>query len=184
MRANPDALRAEGSLNVARIKIVSDMISRLGKGLTVLDVGCGDGIVSQPIIKMGNNVASIELPEIASLAHKCRVPLLVAGDAEHLTFASDIFDVILASEVMEHLWNPHNFFDEVNRVLRDNGYLIISTPEGKEGLRYDSHKNYFTVDSLKQIFRSKFTVYEIKRIKAKGAQVPTIIMLLRKKEAC
>ena len=167
-------------LNVARVKTISDMVSRLGNGLRVLDVGCGDGVVSEPIRKMGNYVTSLELPKIATLAHRCRVPLIVAGDAEQLAFASNSFDVVLASEVVEHLWNPHSFLDEAHRVLRANGHLIISTPEGREGLRYNDHKHYFTVEGLKQLLGARFTVCEVKRLKPIGAPTPTIILLLRK----
>ena len=41
-------------LHVARIQTISDMVSRLGKGLRVLDVGCGSGIISEHVWKMGN----------------------------------------------------------------------------------------------------------------------------------
>jgi len=167
-------------LNVERKQAISDMVSRLGNGLMVLDVGCGDGAISEYLCKMGNYVTSVDLPYIAPLAHRRRVPLVVAGDAEQLAFASNSFDVVLASEVVEHLWNPHNFLDETHRVLRANGHLIISTPEGREGLRYDSHKYYFTVEGLKQMLGARFTVCEVKRLKPMGAPTPTIILRFRK----
>jgi 2-polyprenyl-3-methyl-5-hydroxy-6-metoxy-1,4-benzoquinol methylase len=167
-------------LNVARIRTVSDMVSRLGNGLMVLDVGCGDGAISEYILKMGNCVTSVDLPTVATLAHRRRVLLVVAGDAEQLTFASNSFDVVLASEVVEHLWSPSSFLDEACRVLRANGHLIISTPEGREGLRYDSHKYYFTVERLTQMLGARFTLCEVKRLKPTGAPTPTIILLLRK----
>jgi len=180
MQAHPDAL-ITSSLNLARIKIFSDMIRRIGNGLTVLDVGAGDGVISGPIWKMGNEVVSVELPTIAVIAHSCGVPSVVAGDAEHLTFASNSFDVVIASEVLEHLWNPHNFFDEAYRILKAGGYLIIETPEGKGSLLYDDHKNYFTVESVKQKLGARFTLCGVERLKATGcAQTPTIILLLRK----
>jgi 2-polyprenyl-3-methyl-5-hydroxy-6-metoxy-1,4-benzoquinol methylase len=180
MQAHPDALTTS-ALNLARIQIFSDIVSRIGKGLTVLDVGAGDGVISGPIWKMGNEVVSIELPKIAAIAHKCGVPTVVANDAEHLTFASNSFDLVIASEVLEHLWNPQNFFDEAYRVLKAKGYLIIETPEGKGSLLYDDHKNYFTVESVKQTLGSRFTLCEVERLKATGcAQTPTIILLLRK----
>lgn len=167
-------------LNVQRIQTIADMVSRLGNGLMVLDVGCGDGAISKYLWKMGNYVTSVDLPYIVTLAHKSQVPLVVAGDAEQLTFASNSFDVVLASEVVEHLWNPHSFLDEAYRVLRENGHLIISTPEGKESLRYDSHKYYFTVEGLTQMLGARFTLREVKRLKPIGAPTPTIILLLRK----
>jgi 2-polyprenyl-3-methyl-5-hydroxy-6-metoxy-1,4-benzoquinol methylase len=180
MQAHPDVL-CTSSLNLTRIQIFSNIVSRIGKGLTVLDVGAGDGVISVPLSKMGNDVISIELPTIAAIAHKCGVPSVVTNDAEHLTFASNSFDLVIASEVLEHLWNPHNFFDEAYRVLRADGYLIIETPEGEGSLLYDDHKNYFTVESVKQTLGSRFTLCEVERLKATGcAQTPTIILLLRK----
>ncbi|MDH5266318.1 MAG: class I SAM-dependent methyltransferase [Candidatus Bathyarchaeota archaeon] len=167
-------------LNVERMQTISDMVSRVGNGLRVLDVGCGDGAISEYLWKMGNHVTSVDLKNIATIAHRCRVLLVVAGDAEQLAFASNSFDVVLASEVVEHLWNPHSFLDEAHRVLRANGHLIISTPEGREGLRYDSHKYYFTVEGLKQMLGAKFTLREVKRLKPIGAPTSTIILLLRK----
>ena len=179
MQAHPDAL-ITSSLNLARIQIFSDIVSRLGKGLKVLDVGAGDGVISGPIWKMGNDVISIELPTIAAIAHRCGVPSVVAGDAEHLTFASNSFDVVIASEVVEHLWNPHNFFDEAYRVLRADGYLIIETPEGIGSLLYDDHKNYFTVERLTHLLGARFILIEVKRLKPAGTPTSTIILLFRK----
>jgi 2-polyprenyl-3-methyl-5-hydroxy-6-metoxy-1,4-benzoquinol methylase len=180
MRAHSAGL-AENALNVTRIQIFSDMVSNVGKGLMVLDVGCGDGVIGEPIAKMGNYVASVELPTIATMAQRCGAPSVVAGDAEELAFASNSFDVVLASEVLEHLWEPQNFLDEAHRVLRSDGYLIVETPEGKEGLYYDSHRHYFTVELLTQMFSSRFTICEVKRLKPTGtAQTPTIILLSRK----
>jgi 2-polyprenyl-3-methyl-5-hydroxy-6-metoxy-1,4-benzoquinol methylase len=183
IQANPAAL-STSSLNSARIQIFSDIVSRLGNGLKVLDVGCGDGVISKPISKMGNYVISVELPKIATIAHRCGVPSVVASDAEHLTFVSNSFDLVIASEVVEHLWSPHNFFDEAYRALRVDGHLIIETPEGRGSLLYDDHKNYFTVERLKQMLGTRFTLCEVERLKATGcAQTPTIILLLSKSAA-
>jgi 2-polyprenyl-3-methyl-5-hydroxy-6-metoxy-1,4-benzoquinol methylase len=171
-------------LHVARIQIISDMISRLGKGLNVLDVGCGNGVISEHIWKMGNSVACADLPKMTPLTHKRRALLVVSALAEQLAFASNSFDVVIASEMVEHLWKPQNFLDEAHRVLKMNGHLIIETPEGKEGLYYDSHKHYFTVERIKQMLGARFTLCEVKRLEATGAaQTPTIIVLLRKSAA-
>ena len=180
MQTHSDVM-SENELNMARIKIFTDMIKQIGKNLDVLDVGCGDGVLTEPVWKMGNNVTSMELPQIAKLTQKCRVPTIVAGDAEQLAFASESFDVVLASEMVEHLWQPQSFLDEAYRVLRADGFLMVETPEGKEGLQYDSHRHFFTVERLTEMLSGKFVLLDIKRLKATGsAQTPTIILLLRK----
>lgn len=180
MKKNADKIDAS-SLNSARIQIFSELINTIGNRLNVLDIGCGDGVISKPIVNMGNEVVSIELPGVAGLARACGVFSVVAGDAEQLSFAADVFDLILASEVLEHMWNPQKFIEEAKRVLKSDGFLIVETPEGEGGLNYDSHRYFFTVERLKEILGTMFVVCEVKRLEATGsAQTPTIIVLLRK----
>lgn len=168
-------------LNMARINTFTSLIGGIGKGLSVLDVGCGDGLLSKPISKMGNNVTSIDLPTITRVAHKLHVSSVVSGDAEKLAFAEGSFDVVLASEVVEHLWNPESFLQEAYRVLKPKGYLIVETPEGKEGLRYDAHKHYFTVEILQHMLGSKFSTRKVERFSPQwGAPTSTIIVLFSK----
>jgi len=168
-------------LNIARIKTFTTMIADLGKNLTVLDVGCGDGLLSEPIAKMGNTVASIDLTTIVKVAQKRHVSWVLAGDAEKLSFADSVFDVVLASEVVEHLWNPDSFLAEAYRVLKPKGYLIVEAPEGKEGLRYDAHKHWFTLEVLQHMLGSKFSLVQSKRFSREwGAPTPTFIALFHK----
>ena len=168
--------------NQERIEIISSMITPLGKDLDVLDAGSGDGIIAEYISNLGNSVATVDLPTVAVQAHRIKGLLAVSGDAEKLSFASNIFDVVIGSEIMEHLWNPHSFVDEAYRVLKHDGYLIVSTPEGIEGLRYDAHKYFFTVDTLKKMMEKKFEFCELKRLKPAFTATPTIIALFRKLE--
>ncbi len=169
-------------INVARIKTITDIVYGLGNGLNVLDVGCGLGIISEQISNLGNYVTCADLPTTTSLTHKRRVLSVLAADAEHLAFAPNTFDLVLASEVIEHLWDPQVFFEEAYRILKPTGHLMIAAPEGKEGLRWDAHIHDFTVEGLKQMLGPKFVLREAKRLEPiKGAPVPTIILLLRKK---
>jgi len=166
--------------NQERIEIISKMVTQIGNKLKILDVGSGDGIIGENISKMGHTIISVDLPTVVVQAHRMQGLLAVAGDAERLSFASNSFDVVLASEIMEHLWNPHGLIEEAYRVLKENGYFIISTPEGIDGLRYDAHKFYFTLDILKQMLNKKFEFCEFERLKPEFTPTPTIILSFRK----
>ncbi len=168
-------------LNQARIQTFLDMIKTAGTGLTVLDVGCGDGVLSEPIAELGNNVTGFDLPTITPMAHKRHVSMVLSGDAENLAFTPETFDVVLASEVVEHLWNPQRFLDDAYRVLKPNGLLILEAPEGKEGLRYDAHKNWFTVEVFQHMLGKKFSLLKSRRFSPEwGAPTATFICLFQK----
>jgi len=168
-------------LNVDRIKIFNDMVGSIGNDLRILDVGCGDGVISEPLVKAGHYVTALDLPTIATAANKSKVSALIAGDAETLAFPDVTFDLVIASEVLEHLWAPESFVSEAYRTLKPHGSLIIETPEGLAGLNYDSHMNYYTVEKLEKMLAPRFSMKKVERLAATGsAQTPTIIVFLEK----
>jgi 2-polyprenyl-3-methyl-5-hydroxy-6-metoxy-1,4-benzoquinol methylase len=180
------ALKAHGAealvrpFNVARIETITDMIRPLGKGLQILDVGGGDGLIGEHLWKMDNNIATIDLPTVTAQSHKREFLSAVTGDAEELPFKANSFDVVLASEIVEHLWNPNSFLDDAYKILKTGGHLIISTPDGIEGLRYDSHKHYYSVEILEKLLAQKFNLKQVKRLTDVGTPTPTIIVMFQK----
>ena len=179
METHPDELE-RNFLHIERKKAILDLITNLGNGLEILDVGCGNGAICSPIRENGNNVTCVELGGVAPMTRNCGIKSIIAGDAENLAFPSESFDLILASEVVEHLWNPNKFFREAYRILKTNGHLIISTPAGIMGLCYDSHKHYFTEKKLKEKLGKKFVLRQVNHLKSKGEPAPTLIVSFRK----
>jgi len=101
-------------------------------GQRVLDVGCGDGVLSAMIAQAGAHVIGIDYVPAAlrfAVEHTLAAPArFVAGSAYALPFVSSIFDAVVAAEIIEHLDRPDDFLAEIHRVLRPGGRSVIMTP--------------------------------------------------------
>jgi 2-polyprenyl-3-methyl-5-hydroxy-6-metoxy-1,4-benzoquinol methylase len=105
----------------------------------VLDVGCGNAWVAENLTKKGLSVISFDLStintkkalqKVSSKYHSATV-----GDSFKLPFKDGSFNTVIASEVIEHVINPTEFVNELFRVVKLGGSLIITTPY-KEKLKY------------------------------------------------
>jgi SAM-dependent methyltransferase len=105
----------------------------------VLDVGCGNGWLAQTLVPRGVHVCSLDVGRINPRRALEHVPdqrhVAVVASAEHLPFASGTFDCAVASEVIEHLPEPECALEEMFRVVKPGGRVIISTPY-RERIRY------------------------------------------------
>jgi SAM-dependent methyltransferase len=110
------------------------IITRLKfKPTSILDVGCGDGLflkhVEQALGKdcalHGVDYSQYQLSKARELPFDFKqANIETAG----LPYDSEMFDLVYAAELIEHLVNPDYFLEECWRVLKPNGYLLISTP--------------------------------------------------------
>jgi 2-polyprenyl-6-hydroxyphenyl methylase/3-demethylubiquinone-9 3-methyltransferase len=103
------------------------------KGKTALDVGCGAGLLCEPLARLGASVTGIDAaPENigAARAHAAASGLVidyVAGEAE-AAIAGRQFDLVTSMEVIEHVTDPAGFVATLAEALAPGGLLIISTP--------------------------------------------------------
>ncbi|MBI1932866.1 MAG: class I SAM-dependent methyltransferase [Ignavibacteriales bacterium] len=104
----------------------------------ILDVGCGSAWVAAKFSDK-INVTSLDLSLENVTKAKLSYPNLkhtqIIADSLLLPFADNSFDVVVASEIIEHIYYPEEFVNELFRVVKQNGKLIITTPY-KEKLRY------------------------------------------------
>jgi len=124
---------------VADIKRLQIIINTLTKELppkaTILDVGCGNGIISRGVGKHGFNVLGIDLSPKAiekarSLNNLPNVQFEVIN-AEELVSQHKTYQGVICSEVLEHLDHPEKLLNTLYQSLTDDGVLIVTVPNGK-----------------------------------------------------
>lgn len=99
---------------------------------TVLDVGCGAGLVSNVLASHGFRVTGVDFSKDAlavACAHAPRdnPPDYQWGDAYALPFADRAFDAVVAFDFLEHVTSPKGIISEVKRVLRPGGLFLFHT---------------------------------------------------------
>ncbi|MGZ4249698.1 MAG: methyltransferase domain-containing protein [Solirubrobacteraceae bacterium] len=101
------------------------------RGCRVLDAGCGVGWGSALLVEAGaSEVVGVDLdPEAVEDARR-RVPAatFAVGDLMDLPFDDDSFDVVVCFEAIEHTGDTERTLDQLDRVLRPNGLLFVSSP--------------------------------------------------------
>jgi len=109
------------------LKRWEDMVRRhLRPNSAVLDAGCGRG--RDEFDLQGACAMSVGLDPSPEIQHNPWVRHRLRGDLHFLPFSDGSFDVVIASNVLEHLGQPGKVFAEVSRVLREGGKFIFVTP--------------------------------------------------------
>lgn len=128
-------------LNPVRLKYVRDQVDqhwqadecsrRPLEAKRALDVGCGAGLLAEPLARLGAKVTGIDAaPEVIAVArdHAAGQGLEIdyrAGDVQDL---DGQFDLVTAMEVIEHVADPAAFLNALAARLAPGGLLILSTP--------------------------------------------------------
>lgn len=131
-------------MNPVRLSILRDLIEhhfewpgdpiRPYAGLTIMDVGCGGGMVSEPLARLGAAVtgldASAENIAVARVhAGQQRLAITYRCEAveRYLAEGAGGFDVVLCLEVVEHVADPAAFLKDVAQLVRPGGLLVAAT---------------------------------------------------------
>ena len=129
-------------LTPARMRYLSERLARhFGResgagaleGLSLLDIGCGGGLVSEPLARLGADVTGVDAAakniEAAKL-HAAEGGLKIDyrhGTAEALAEKGERFDAVLALEIIEHVADPPLFVRSIAEMVKPGGLVIFST---------------------------------------------------------
>lgn len=129
-------------LTPARMRYLSGRIARhFGRdagakglhGLSILDVGCGGGLVSEPLCRLGAEVTGVDAAQKnieAARLHAASAGLEINyrhGTAEALADDGEQFDAVTALEIIEHVADPALFVASIARLVKPGGLVIFST---------------------------------------------------------
>jgi 2-polyprenyl-3-methyl-5-hydroxy-6-metoxy-1,4-benzoquinol methylase len=122
--------------DIKRLQFIIDTLkSKLPANAVVLDVGCGNGVISRSLGSYGFNVYGIDVSEKAiEKARQLNSLPNVNFDvlsAEQLVAEGKKYDAVICSEVLEHLNEPGDLLKVLYQSLSDDGVLIVTVPNGK-----------------------------------------------------
>ena len=103
------------------------------EGIRVLDIGCGGGLLSEPLARLGADVVGADAAErnvLVARIHAERTGTTVdyrVATAESLAAAGETFDVVLAMEIVEHVADVRVFVEACASMVRPDGLLFVAT---------------------------------------------------------
>jgi methionine biosynthesis protein MetW len=160
-----------------RIQKMRDMVDNLNlESKNILDIGCYDGTFLNSIKNRRNNFFGLEASDwgVKECHQKnINVQQFFFDDEKKLPFEDNFFDLVIAGEIIEHIYDTDFFLEEISRVLRKQGKLLISTPNiasfGRRLLLFvgknpiieispnesdsSGHIRYFTFDTLRALLK-------------------------------
>lgn len=119
-----------------RLQYITKILGeQLPAGSEVLDVGCGNGVISRKLGTLGFRVKGVDVSERAiekakTLNTSSNVNFEVKS-AEQIVADGFRYHAVICSEVLEHLNRPQDLLKEVRQFLADDGVLIVTVPNGK-----------------------------------------------------
>lgn len=114
-----------------RQKKIINMLPKNGK-YKILDAGCGEGHLLEKMHNKfpyyhyyGSDITDVAL---ASAKERCSFAIIQKMDIRKLEYENEFFDVVICTEVLEHIYEYETVINELIRVLKKDGILIISFP--------------------------------------------------------
>tara|TARA_B100002052_G_scaffold40339_1_gene32496 strand:- start:8111 stop:8836 length:726 start_codon:yes stop_codon:yes gene_type:complete len=128
---NPIRLKYIIEKCTSHFKVKRDQKEPLSK-LKILDIGCGGGLISEPLSRLGAKVtgidASIKNIKVAKIhAKKSDLKIRYIATSPEQKLIKEKFDVVLSLEVVEHVKNLDLFFKSSSSLLRENGIMFVAT---------------------------------------------------------
>jgi len=158
--------RYQIELNI--LKNMFQLVKLKSQKIKILDIGCGEGVILYLIdndLKEKNiELFGIDSSTLALDVAKRKIPkgIFKKTDVYNLPFKDDSFDIILSSDVIEHVLEPKKMLSEIKRVGKNRSFVIIGTPiRYTENPMDKSHYHEFFPQEFKKLILNYFTNAQI-----------------------
>ncbi|MBE9529357.1 MAG: class I SAM-dependent methyltransferase [Proteobacteria bacterium] len=166
-----DKCISAGDLLGYHYEIASKWIS---DGDRVLDIACGDGFGTEIIAERDVTITGADIDKEAVEEARLRIRPkrdnmnFDVQDVLALTYADSTFDVVLSMETIEHIPGEERYLEEIRRVLRPGGRLVLSTPQNSFGAVpfVGIHLKEYSLDELKSLVSKYFEIEHVIGFKA------------------
>lgn len=154
----------------------------------VLDIGCGPGYFLTAAKKMGFDVYGLDPSDyIVEQARKTWGDRIQLGTIETASYELEYFDLIVAFDTFEHIYDPKKFVSTVHRLLKSGGIFAIATPDPTSTLAKISGKNwvsfkipehvfYWSPETIRRLLNKQYNVLEVRT----AGQYATLGFLFRR----
>ncbi|MEN9563418.1 MAG: hypothetical protein RIR73_1662 [Chloroflexota bacterium] len=153
-----------------------------------LDIGCGPGYFLTAAQKLGFDVYGLDPSDyIVAQAQKTWGDKVQLGLIESANYAPESFDLVVAFDTFEHIYEPKKFLSAIHKVLKPGGVLAITTPDptstlskisGKNWVSYKlpEHVFYWSPETIRKVLSDEYEVLEVRT----AGQYATLGFLFRR----
>jgi 2-polyprenyl-3-methyl-5-hydroxy-6-metoxy-1,4-benzoquinol methylase len=139
----------------------------------LLDIGCGSGVFIKELNSLGWDSYGTEIDKVAVESAKKAGLKVFCGELADALFPENFFDVVTIKHVIEHVHSPKAVLSEINRIMKTNGTLVITTPNfacyethvfGRFWSSFDvpRHIYFFSFETLQRLLKSNG--FEIEKV--------------------
>lgn len=158
MKHSAASLQWSGALPFTLLMDGVKAASPAHRGRLLLDVGCGSKPFELQLRRPGDTWIGVDMPAPPSGLSRADVN----GSALQLPFASETFDIVLCTQVLEHVPEPWTAMVEMARILEPRGYLIATAPH--ISVLHEEPYDFF-----------RFTCYGLQQLAARAGFTPLMV---------